>query len=778
MSPVHIRSGPNGRPLWLLVAALLVALAGDQFDPTRAENTDSLSGKGRRSHSEPGFTRKFEVQPDKRYKRPVAVSDGVGMTRIAGRHAVLHLGGSLSEHFATFSPDGKRFVIVTKKGNLGQNTNDYSLLLYESGSVFGHPQPKPLVTFASSSNREGINDVSWLDNHTVLFLGERPAEMTQLYSVNCNSIKISRLTKHRTNLLEYSVAHDEKEIVYVAEAPVTALPDKDGLRNGLYISSELLSDVLAGHSATNQSELFAMRGIRELGKRLEAPNRFQGAPLALSPDGKYLVVVENVTEIPPGWNEYRDQQGYLARVFRLHIPSGAPTWIRRYNLIDVETGKSRLLLNAPVKHWTGSEALWLTDSRSVILTGVYLPLNVSEPAERTAREKSAFVVEVKIPSLETIKITDRNLETIKWYPQTHILELGKRESASTQAACYEQEQSGWEFVNSGCPAPTEPEILAEQDLNTPPRVVALNPRTGQKATLLDLNPQFKSLVFGKVEIVKWTAGHGKELQGGLYLPPDYVAGERYPLVIQTHGFDPRQFWIDGPFSTANAAQPLAVKGIVVLQVPDSHDLNVSGTPDEAPGMMEAYERAIDYLDSRGIIDPSRVGLIGFSHTCWFVKYTLTHSKYHFAAAVVADGIDGGYFQYLAFANQAQLTESFMENVIGARPFGEGLSLWVQRSPGFLLDKVQAPILIQAIGGASLLGEWEWFAGLSRLKKPVDLVYIPTGSHVLQKPWDRIASQQGDVDWFCFWLKGEEDSSPAKAGEYIRWNRLRTLSLKS
>jgi len=77
-----------------------------------------------------------------------------------------------------------------------------------------------------------------------------------------------------------------------------------------------------------------------------------------------------------------------------------------------------------------------------------------------------------------------------------------------------------------------------------------------------------------------------------------------------------------------------------------------------------------------------------------------------------------------------------------------------------------------------LGEWEWFAGLSRLNKPVDLVYIPEGTHVLQKPWERMVSQQGDVDWFCFWLKGEEDSAPGKAGEYIRWNRLRALSSKN
>jgi len=29
-----------------------------------------------------------------------------------------------------------------------------------------------------------------------------------------------------------------------------------------------------------------------------------------------------------------------------------------------------------------------------------------------------------------------------------------------------------------------------------------------------------------------------------------------------------------------------------------------------------------------------------------------------------------------------------------------------------------------------------------------------------------------VDWFSFWLKGEEDPDPAKAEQYKRWRKLR------
>ena len=68
--------------------------------------------------------------------------------------------------------------------------------------------------------------------------------------------------------------------------------------------------------------------------------------------------------------------------------------------------------------------------------------------------------------------------------------------------------------------------------------------------------------------------------------------------------------------------------------------------------MALYESAIDYLDRRGLIDRNRVGIMGFSRTFWYVTYTLTHSKHHFAAAAIADGLDYSYFQYMAFPGTA------------------------------------------------------------------------------------------------------------------------------
>jgi len=57
---------------------------------------------------------------------------------------------------------------------------------------------------------------------------------------------------------------------------------------------------------------------------------------------------------------------------------------------------------------------------------------------------------------------------------------------------------------------------------------------------------------------------------------------------------------------------------------------------------------------------------------------------------------------------------------------------------------------------------------------VDFILLPDADHHLVKPWERMVSQQGAVDWFRFWLKDEEDPDPAKAEQYKRWRELRKL----
>jgi hypothetical protein len=65
-----------------------------------------------------------------------------------------------------------------------------------------------------------------------------------------------------------------------------------------------------------------------------------------------------------------------------------------------------------------------------------------------------------------------------------------------------------------------------------------------------------------------------------------------------------------------------------------------------------------------------------------------------------------------------------------------------------------------------------------MDKPVDFILLPDAPHIVVKPWERLATQQGLVDWFRFWLQGEEDPDPAKAEQYKRWRGLKQMQAEN
>jgi hypothetical protein len=276
---------------------------------------------------------------------------------------------------------------------------------------------------------------------------------------------------------------------------------------------------------------------------------------------------------------------------------------------------------------------------------------------------------------------------------------------------------------------------------------------------------------GEVGVIHWTDDTGYQWTGGLVKPVGYRKDTRYPLVIQTHGFDADSFLTDGGFPTASAARAFASAGIMVLQMDHSRIEDID-TEREALDNVAGFKTAIKQLSSEGLIDPQRVGIIGFSRTCWYVQTALTSSDIPLVAVTLADGVDFSYMQYMLFGPGSPQFAREFNKVLGGPPFGEGLNRWVRLAPSFHMGSTSAAVRIEAITPSSLLSEWEIYSSLMLQGRPVDLIYFPQGQHILQTPRARLASQQGNVDWYRFWLQGYEDPDPAKASEYQRWGRMK------
>ena len=702
--------------------------------------------------------------------RAITIADSIGMTRFLS----LDNDGPASKHdVALFSPDRSRFLILEERGDLEGNTRVYSLFLFRSDAALQSAKPHLLVSFSSSSNRPGIHAVKWLDNRSIAFLGGNSDERQQLYTIDCHTKRLAKLTNHETSLSSYAISPDGDWLFYTAYLKSRPLFD---VKDAVVVSNQALPDLVAGQDRYRSkvvNELFLQRRHDKYELRLQVKgDLINERSLWLSPNGRYLIVRTSVKEIPMSWNAYED--AFLQLYTRGRHFKGAFSFIYQYELFDTNSGQSEVLIDAPLARG-GSDVIWGSDSSAVAISGTYLPMGFPDRAQQKMRESTKFVVEVKIPSREIVPITSKNLKLLKWDSAAARL-LGQESGEPPKLLEYQKDLAGWRAIDperSGPKNASEIEITVEEDMNTPPRVFATSTKTGQKSLLVNANPQFENFKSRSVEEVGFKSTDGRQVRAGLYKSPACTPGRKCPLVIQTHGWDAHRFWLDGPYSTAYAAGPLADKGVVVLQV-DDEDWNKLGTLDEVREAVAVYEGGIDYLDGLGLIDCTRIGIVGFSRSGLFVEYALTHSKYHFAAATLADISDAGYFRYLALFNLSSGFAAGSEGINGGAPFGSGLSSWIENSPGFNLDKVTAPIRMEADNPMSLFFGWEWFAGLSRLTKPVDLIYMPDGDHPLVKPWERMTSQQGDVDWFCFWLKDEEDPDPGKQEQYARWHELRNL----
>lgn len=708
-------------------------------------------------------------------KQPFTVADSIEMT-----HFVDPSEDDDAAH-PQFSPDGMRFFVVTEKGRLDLNVRDYSLVLYRANDLDAYPVP--LARFQSSSNRDGIAQAKWLTNETIVFVGENPGEAPQVYAVNSRTSELERLTSDTEGVVAYDVTKDLRTLIYTARSRGDETETKLKDEHGFSVDSESLSILVSGEWRQS-ANLFQTYVVNSSTGKVQS---FHGGPFAsrswllrlwLSPDGRYAITQRPAFPVPEKWESYEGWVGAEAHNLRLSARSKSQVGaLSQAMLLDTVTGEIKSLTDAPAA--SRFSVLWSGDSRSAVVSGTYLPLG--EDKEQLAKRKSQpFLAEFQIPS--------RSVRPIAAIPKNQLWTLERGDSVDRFVVHTREEfralpdiafrRSGERWIENSGPqvaGQSYPNVKITQSLDHWPTLAVVDPATHQQKIITDPNPQLERRRLGQVQTIRWTGKLGEPWVGGLVYPTDYEPGARCPLVIQTHGFDANRFLSDGAYTTAMAAQELANKGIAVLQIGETPlDQKVSQKPEEGKAYVSAYESAIDYLDGLGIIDRSRVGLIGFSRTSYHVKYALTHSQYHFTVATAAEGIDFGYWQYIAEVN-LPIYRGAYQNMYGGPPWPANWKTWQEDSISFNFDKIHTPLRLEAADNPSaILLEWETFAALRLLNKPVDLIFIPHGEHPLVKPWDRMTSQQGNVDWFVFWLLGQEDPAPAKAAEYQHWRELKKL----
>jgi dipeptidyl aminopeptidase/acylaminoacyl peptidase len=729
--------------------------------------------------------------------KPFTVADDIGLSQFRGDYTAPKV----------FSPNRLFFAVVADRGRLDLNRSESSLRIYLTGDVrrfvtsrdIGRqPTPVWIVSKATCSYGPIITDVRWLpDSSGVAFLAKALSGNDQLWLADIKTRTIHALTPATEHVTGFDIRSRSRYVYSILSSTIHKKVLADSSSPAIVgTGRSLLSLIFPEDSATvalgldDLSELWAVRNskpfrIKETSSGRFLPIHTEGIrALSLAPDGRSVITAITVKEVPPEW-ETLYPSFYADSPYRIKAGVQDPYGfvgqrdVSEYVLVDLLSGKTKPLTNAPMGNaagwWGLSHADWSADGQSIVLSDTFLPTNAQAETAKQRRPCVA-VVDLKSGQLACVeewkKDTDNGYEKDRGLIYRADFVRGDKRAIEIDymglngpngSRTYARSQDGtWNASSDSTLEQAKIEISIEQGLNASPVLMAMDRTTKASRVIWDPNPQLKDVQLGEVSILKWKDESGRDWVGGLYKPPDFVKGRMYPLVIQTHGFDDWAFRPSGSYPTAFAAQELAGVGFLVLQV---KDCPIRETPEEASCQVRGYEAAVKRLVTDGLVDPTRIGIIGFSRTCYYVMTALTSSTLHFGAASVTDGVMADYLQYLQFGPLD------MESLIGSKPFGEGLQEWLKRSPGFNLNKVTSPLLVVGEGPESLLSMWQPYAGLSFQHKPADLILLNTHEHVLTNPAMRLASQGETVDWFRFWLKGEEDPEPARKEQYQRWEKL-------
>jgi hypothetical protein len=736
--------------------------------------------------------------------KPFTVRDSIGLTNVLEFETA-----EGDKAPALFSPDRSHFVILTRRGDLDRNVNVEKLLLFDVRDIKAYlassrsssqsklePRAKMLVTVDAKQPWEGIMHVIWHGNQELWFTAKRESGNVQAFSVDIRDGKMKQLTHSASDVIAF--AGDAGEVMYYALASeADAGPRAVEWRS----FGELIEPNGSGARGSPLVELFVESKREEKARRIDTPVSLLGwafQSLWIAPTGDYAIGFSPTVSWPSSWADYKiphyDLFGYSPDRMSGDYTSPEVQNRAQYELIDLRNGSAKPLLNAPSgflsQNGTPQVVFWTSDGKSVIVSNTFLPLDTGNQETDKERGLGPAIAEVDLASGKITEIAPEPYATpeneggtapretitaIEWNPKENRLTVRKRVAGKESNTEFKKVDGTWQSEAERAErAEVNPEfsVSKKEALNERPRLYAHSDVCACQKLLYDPNPGADQFEFGHAELLNWTDANKIDWHGEVVYPTGYVKGKKYPLVVQTHGFNPDEFLVDGPdgYTTAFAAQPLANAGFLVLQIGDNRQ---AMTLDEREGALyaEGFHAAIETLVSEGIADPSKIGLIAFSRTGWHTLYLLKQYPNLLAAVTLADA---GLIGYVADLLGVNLSKDFSKQF--AKVVGGGIKKpedWIGKSPMYDLSGLGTPVRLESNSAGSAMGTWEMYALLRFANRPVDFWYFPQGNHILFSPVNRLGSQGGNVDWFRFWLQGFEDPDPKKAEQYARWKHLRS-----
>ena len=272
--------------------------------------------------------------------------------------------------------------------------------------------------------------------------------------------------------------------------------------------------------------------------------------------------------------------------------------------------------------------------------------------------------------------------------------------------------------------------------------------------LTDANPQVRGFALGDEEEISWKSTDGKTVGGILIKPVGYKAGTRYPLIVAIHG-GPAAADVLG-FNGGYGAQTYAGAGYAVLMpnyrgstnYGEKHKTEIVGNY-----FQKGYEdimTGVDHLIAQGIVDSTKMGVLGWSAGGHWSNWILTHTN-RFKAISTGAGTSNWISMY-AESDVQRNRQFYLGNKL---PYDDFDAYWNQ-SPLKYIKNAKTPTMIHVVEGDPRVPRpqsEELFMALKRLGVPTEMYVYPGNTHGIPDPRNQLLKSVAEMAWMDYWVRG-------------------------
>jgi len=265
-----------------------------------------------------------------------------------------------------------------------------------------------------------------------------------------------------------------------------------------------------------------------------------------------------------------------------------------------------------------------------------------------------------------------------------------------------------------------------------------------------------SITFGPQEAFTWSAPDGWELDGILVRPPDVPGDHPLPTVMLVHGGPYGRWGHEFYLHALEWAQWLALAGYVVLM---PNPRGGSGHGERFANAVRGDAGGADYADvmsaldaaiERGIADPDRLGIGGWSQGGFMTAWAVTQTK-RFKAAIMGAGVSDWGMMVMT-----SRMPDFQRVLGGSAPWeGAGPHPHARYSPISFAREAKTPVLIlhgQEDPQVPVSQAMGFHRALREQRVPTELVVYPREPHSISERAHQLDVLKRVRGWYDRWLR--------------------------